>query len=296
MIGIQREQAEAPRRKSSSSSPRSTARSAGPRNCRGRTPPRSAPLRRAAAVAAGAGHHGACPIDASGHEQLLVSRLTMDVTAAASTIDQAGIHLGRGAQGLSRAGLFRRESEPYDAVARRHAARYRGGIAQVNLKPIWDVVSKIRSASAAAPMWSMPMAASSRTRYQPGVAEYRYVEAGAGPQRPFGRFGAGGAGSRGDHRHPGADRLCACRRRSGCWCSSKRRSPKPMRRFTRHPAHGYVLFGELCSPHRRHVPGQTNGRRDRGVARGRGADSVRPSQPAHQHRDRRRSRGARPTS
>jgi signal transduction histidine kinase len=85
-------------------------------------------------------------IDASGHEQLRVSRLTMDVVG--SGIDDSAkpefteavahkVYYGRV--------YFRRESEPYMTLSLAGTRRDVGvSIAQVNLKLIWDVVSKIK--------------------------------------------------------------------------------------------------------------------------------------------------------
>ncbi len=85
-------------------------------------------------------------IDASGHEQLRVSRLTMDV-------------VGSGIDDSSKPGFteavahkvyfgpvyFRRESEPYMTLSLAGTRRDTGvSIAEVNLKLIWDVVSKIK--------------------------------------------------------------------------------------------------------------------------------------------------------
>jgi signal transduction histidine kinase len=84
-------------------------------------------------------------IDASGHEQLKVSRLTMDVVG--SGIDYNGkpefadavahkVYYGPV--------YFRRESEPYMTLSLAGTRRDTGvSIAQVNLKLIWDVVTKI---------------------------------------------------------------------------------------------------------------------------------------------------------
>jgi signal transduction histidine kinase len=85
-------------------------------------------------------------IDASGHEQLKVSRLTMDVVG--SGIDYSGkpefteamkdkVYYGPV--------YFRRESEPYMTIALAGARPENGvSIAQVNLKLIWDVISGIK--------------------------------------------------------------------------------------------------------------------------------------------------------
>src|SRR5580700_9896213 len=85
-------------------------------------------------------------IDASGREQLKVSRLTMDVVG--SNIDystkpeftQAVAH-----KVYYGPVYFRRESEPYMTLSLAGTRRDTGvSIAQVNLKLIWDVVSKIK--------------------------------------------------------------------------------------------------------------------------------------------------------
>src|SRR5215472_6535409 len=85
-------------------------------------------------------------IDASGHEQLKVSRLTMDVVG--SGIDYSGKPEFKQAMANKvyyGPVYFRRESEPYMTIALAGARRDSGvSIAQVNLKLIWDVVSKIK--------------------------------------------------------------------------------------------------------------------------------------------------------
>jgi signal transduction histidine kinase len=85
-------------------------------------------------------------IDASGHEQLKVSRLTMDVVG--SGIDYSNkpeftqamkdkVYYGPV--------YFRRESEPYMTISLAGARAENGvSIAQVNLKLIWDVISGIK--------------------------------------------------------------------------------------------------------------------------------------------------------
>ncbi len=85
-------------------------------------------------------------IDASGHEQLRVSRLTMDVVgsgidySAKPEFTQAVAH-----KVYYGPVYFRRESEPYMTLSLAGTRRDTGvSIAQVNLKLIWDVVSKIK--------------------------------------------------------------------------------------------------------------------------------------------------------
>ena len=85
-------------------------------------------------------------IDGSGREQLKVSRLTMDVVG--SGIDYS--HKPEFTQAVAHKVYygpvyFRRESEPYMTLSLAGTRRDTGvSIAQVNLKLIWDVVSKIK--------------------------------------------------------------------------------------------------------------------------------------------------------
>ena len=85
-------------------------------------------------------------IDAASHEQLKVSRLTMDVVG--SSIDYS--HKPEFTQAVAHEVYygpvyFHRESEPYMTLSLAGTRRDTGvSIAQVNLKLIWDVVSKIK--------------------------------------------------------------------------------------------------------------------------------------------------------
>ncbi len=85
-------------------------------------------------------------IDASGHEQLKVSRLTMDVVG--SGIDYSNkLEFTEAVKNKVYYGpvYFRRESEPYMTISLAGARPENGvSIAQVNLKLIWDVVSGIK--------------------------------------------------------------------------------------------------------------------------------------------------------
>ncbi len=85
-------------------------------------------------------------IDASGHEQLKVSRLTMDVVG--SGIDYSNKpEFTQAVKNKVYYGpvYFRRESEPYMTISLAGARPENGvSIAQVNLKLIWDVVSGIK--------------------------------------------------------------------------------------------------------------------------------------------------------
>src|SRR6201996_9290945 len=85
-------------------------------------------------------------IDASGHEQLKVSRLTMDVVG--SGVDYSNKpEFSEAVKNKVYYGpvYFRRESEPYMTIALAGARAENGvSIAQVNLKLIWDVISGIK--------------------------------------------------------------------------------------------------------------------------------------------------------
>jgi signal transduction histidine kinase len=89
-------------------------------------------------------------LDAAGKEQLRVSRLAMDVVG--SQTDFAGDPKFRQAKTGAKAGLayygpvyFRKESEPYMTIAMAGSGPSAGvTVVEVNLKFIWDVVSRIK--------------------------------------------------------------------------------------------------------------------------------------------------------
>jgi len=85
-------------------------------------------------------------IDAAGHEQLKVSRLTMDVVGSRIDYSQKPEFTQAVAHKVYYGPVyFRRESEPYMTLSLAGTRRDTGvSIAQVNLKLIWDVVSKIK--------------------------------------------------------------------------------------------------------------------------------------------------------
>ncbi len=85
-------------------------------------------------------------IDASDHEQLKVSRLTMDVVGSGIDYSNKPEFTKAMADKVYYGPVyFRRESEPYMTIALAGARRENGvSIAQVNLKLIWDVVSGIK--------------------------------------------------------------------------------------------------------------------------------------------------------
>jgi hypothetical protein len=85
-------------------------------------------------------------IDAAGHEQLKVSRLTMDVVGSGIDYSNKPEFTQAVAHKVYYGPVyFRRESEPYMTLSLAGTRRDTGvSIAQVNLKLIWDVVSKIK--------------------------------------------------------------------------------------------------------------------------------------------------------
>jgi signal transduction histidine kinase len=85
-------------------------------------------------------------IDATGHEQLRVSRLTMDVIGSGADYSQKPEFTEARTHKVYYGPVyFRRQSEPYMALSLAGTRRAAGvSIAQVNLKFIWDVVSKIK--------------------------------------------------------------------------------------------------------------------------------------------------------
>src|SRR6266567_807103 len=85
-------------------------------------------------------------IDAAGHEQLKVSRLTMDVVGSGIDYSNKPEFTQAVAHKVYYGPVyFRRESEPYMTLSLAGTRRDTGvSIAQVNLKLIWDVLSKIK--------------------------------------------------------------------------------------------------------------------------------------------------------
>src|SRR5262249_7146872 len=85
-------------------------------------------------------------VDASGKEQLRVSRLAMDVVGSGLDLSKEP-KFAEAVKNKVYYGpvYFRRESEPYMTLSLAGTRRDAGvSIAEVNLKLIWDVVSKIK--------------------------------------------------------------------------------------------------------------------------------------------------------
>jgi signal transduction histidine kinase len=85
-------------------------------------------------------------LDSSGHEQLRVSRLAMDVVASQADFSKDPKFTEAVAHKVYYGPVyFRRESEPYMTLALAGTRRDAGvSVAEVNLKLIWDVVSQIK--------------------------------------------------------------------------------------------------------------------------------------------------------
>jgi signal transduction histidine kinase/putative methionine-R-sulfoxide reductase with GAF domain len=85
-------------------------------------------------------------LDSSGREQLRVSRLAMDAMGAGSDYSQDAKFLqAKGGKTWYSPVYFRKETEPYMTISR--PAGGRGGgitVAEVNLKFVWEVVSRIQ--------------------------------------------------------------------------------------------------------------------------------------------------------
>jgi signal transduction histidine kinase len=85
-------------------------------------------------------------LDATGHEQLRVSRLAMDVVASKADFSKDPKFADAVAHKVYYGPVyFRRESEPYMTLSLTGTRRDAGvSVAEVNLKLIWDVISQIK--------------------------------------------------------------------------------------------------------------------------------------------------------
>ncbi len=84
-------------------------------------------------------------LDRQGREQLKVSRLSMDVLGSGNDLSKEPAFVEAMAHRVWFGPVyFRKESEPYMTMAVAHGGRGGVTVAEVNLKLIWDVVSKIR--------------------------------------------------------------------------------------------------------------------------------------------------------
>src|SRR5450755_3068160 len=84
-------------------------------------------------------------LDAKGHEQISVSRLGMDkVGSGTDRSDEPAFRNAKKGQPWFGSVYFRKETEPYMTIAIRTSDNGPATIAEVNLKFIWDVVSRIK--------------------------------------------------------------------------------------------------------------------------------------------------------
>jgi PAS domain S-box-containing protein len=85
-------------------------------------------------------------LDGAGREQLKVSRLAMDVAGSETDFSSAPAFIEAKARGVWFSPVyFRKESEPYMALAMARAGRDAGvTVAEINLKLIWDVITELR--------------------------------------------------------------------------------------------------------------------------------------------------------
>lgn len=85
-------------------------------------------------------------VDASGREQLLLSRLSVDVVGSGkSYTDNPKFSTSRANGRYFSPVYFRRDSEPYLSLGLRGQGRDKGvTVAEINLKFVWDVISQIK--------------------------------------------------------------------------------------------------------------------------------------------------------
>jgi hypothetical protein len=155
-------------------------------------------------------------LDSTGHEQLRVSRLAMDVVASKADFSKEPKFAEAVARKVYYGPVyFRRESEPYMTLALTGTRRdAEVSVAEVNLKLIWDVVSQIKVGNR-----GQAYVVDAQARlicspgYQPGAAQYGSLPPGAGAGRARNRSRTGNRAAPGRRRHsrpPRAHRLCPC--------------------------------------------------------------------------------------
>ena len=259
---------------------------------------RAAALRRAAAIAPGAGHHRARPTRC--HRPRAATRLAPSHGRGRKPdrlLPRAEIRRCACPQGLLRPGLFpARVRAVYDGRARRNPARCRGerrrGQPETDLgRGLADQGRRARPGLCG----RRPGPAHRPPGHQPGAAQHRSCTPGPGPggarprRRRSARSGASGAGPAEPAR---ADRLCAGRaaRLAGVRRVAGGRglcAALCLGRALGRAARGRADLRVPC----RHVSRAKDGRADPGVARRGGADRRRRSFPAYLDQDRRRARG-----
>ena len=240
-------------------------------------------------------------LDSTGHEQLRVSRLAMDVVGSGTDVSKDPKFAEAVAHKVYYGPVyFRRESEPYMTLALAGTRRDAGvSVAEVNLKLIWDVVSQIKVGEHG---HAYVVDAQGRLIAHPDISlVLRNTDLSQLPRcRRRARRHAGDAPSRSQEaddiaRPRGAHRLCAGRaaRLAGLRRAAGRRGlraalclDRALRRSARSAALALAFARRLFLARRMVVP-------DPGAARRRRAHRRRRPRPAHRHQDRRRARGAR---
>src|SRR5215471_18856148 len=154
-------------------------------------------------------------LDASGHEQLRVSRLAMDVVGSNLDLSADPKFTEAVAHKVYYGPVyFRRESEPYMTLALagtrpRERRQRRRGQSQADVgRSLADQGRRARRCLCGRPRGPPDRA----SRYQPGAAQHRHVAVGAGAGGATGRRQHTGGDGSGGARHcgaRGADRACA---------------------------------------------------------------------------------------
>ena len=239
-------------------------------------------------------------INASGHEQLRVSRLSMDVVGSGIDNSKKPEFTEAVAHKVYYGPVyFRRESEPYMTLSLAGTRRDTGvSIAQVNLKLIWDVVTKIKVGEHG---HAYVVDADGRLIAHPDISlVLRNTDMSRLAQVRGAR--AGTANDSGEQVQEAED--IAGHKVLTAYAPV---APLGWLVFVETPIEeayaplyasiqrtGFVLLGALALAF---IAGMFLAGRmvvpDPGVARGRGAHRQRRFRPAHRHQDRRRGRGAR---
>ena len=238
-------------------------------------------------------------IDSTGHEQLRVSRLAMEVVGSGNDVSKEPAFTEAVAHKVYYGPVyFRRESEPYMTLSLAGTRRDTGvSIAQVNLKLIWDVLSKIKFAGHGR---AYVVDAAGRLIAHPDISlVLRNTDMSRLAQVRSAR--AKVAGNTGEQVQEAEDI-------EGHKVLTASAPVAPL---------GWLVFvetpiEEAYAPlyasnradraraprrararlRRRHVPRPAHGGADPGAARGRGPHRLRRPRPAHRDQDRRRGRGA----
>ena len=237
-------------------------------------------------------------VDASGKEQLRVSRLAMDVVGSQIDVSKEPKFIEAMARKVYYSPVyFRRESEPYMTLALAGTRRDAGvSIAEVNLKLIWDEVSQIKVGKQGQ---AYVVDAQGRLIAHPDISlvlrNTDLTESGAGEGRARGRSrrrgtGAGSQGRAGPRRAHGL-RPGRAARMAGVRRAADLRGLRPALRFNSalRPAAPARPSAGIAG---RAVSRPPDGGADSGLAGGRRAHRRRRPWPTHLDQDRRRARVA----